>query len=428
MSGSWAASQRRGALTVSAVAAVHWLVIMVIVMLSGLSLAVQTVVAQSCGGRRRARASQSVWLALWGTLWAVPLFVGAAWLGRWGLPHLRLPAQIQQLTNAFWMPRVCGAPPGVAVFALLGFFNGVGRTRVTLLVTAVMAVSNAVLNQWFIFGLGWGIAGAGYATSGAQVLGLLIAMTLFLRPQNRAAYRSHLTWRWCGPRFWRQWRLGLPMGLLWAADLFGFSVFQLMQVRLGSIDGAATQLVMILTACAYVPGVGIAMAGTTVVGQSIGAGNRDWAFTLGNRIVVSVALFMGGMGVLLAIAGPWILPHFVSPLDPERAPLLALAARLLWLAAIYQFFDGLNLGSSFCLRGAGDAKVPALMVLGLSWCIFVPLAYTLTFAPGQGWFDGLPQLGGGAVGGWVAVVIYIALLGAALFWRWRARTWMSMRI
>ena len=64
------------------------------------------------------------------------------------------------------------------------------------------------------------------------------------------------------------------MGLLYAADILGFALFQLMQVRLGNVDGASTQIVLMLTSFCYMPAVGIAMAGTTLVGQAIGAIDR----------------------------------------------------------------------------------------------------------------------------------------------------------
>jgi MATE family multidrug resistance protein len=95
---------------------------------------------------------------------------------------------------------------------------------------------------------------------------------------------------------------------------------------------------------------------------------------------------------------------------------------------VYQFFDGLNMGSAFCLRGAGDAFVPALLVILLAWFGFVPLAHMLSFGPGQGWFDVLPQFGYGARGGWAAVVIYIMLLGLMLLVRWRSHAWERLHI
>jgi MATE family multidrug resistance protein len=81
-----------------------------------------------------------------------------------------------------------------------------------------------------------------------------------------------------------------------------------------------------------------------------------------------------------------------------------------------------------CLRGAGDVAVPAAMVLPLSLLVFLPLAHMLTFAPGQGWFHFLPQLGWGAIGGWVAVLIYIMLLAGALALRWRSGAWRAITL
>jgi MATE family multidrug resistance protein len=285
-----------------------------------------------------------------------------------------------------------------------------------------------VLNQLFIFGLGWGIAGSAWATNVAQLLGLALAVALFLRSPYRRRYRSHLTWRPHALRLLQQLRLGVPMGLSPAADLLAFAIFQMMQTRLGTAGGAATQMVVMLTSLAYMPGFGIASAGTTLVGQSIGAGAREWAQRVGNRVILLAALYMGGIGVLIALGGPWVLPYFAAAHDRDSAAAVALGMRLLWLAAAYQFFDGLNLGSSLCLRGAGDVRVPALLVLSLGFLLLAPLAHALTFPPGQGWVSFLPQFGLGAIGGWVAVLIYVIVLGSALFLRWRSRAWQAIRI
>lgn len=415
-------------LALAAVAAVQWLVLVVIMILGSIGMAVQTVVAQNYGARRLTRASQAVWIALWGTLCTAPLFVLAGSGGHLMLAPFGFDARIETLATEFWFPRVAGSCFGAGVWAVMGFFNGVGRPRVTVLITSVGVIANVVLNYVFIFRFGWGVAGSGWATTVAQAIALALGVTLLLRQRYRDEYKSHLTWR---PRFellWRQFRLGFPMGLLYAADLVGIAIFQMMQVRLGTADGAATQLVMMLTSVAYMPGFGIALAGTTLVGQSIGAGDREWAMCLGTRVTWFAATYMGGAGIVLALAGPLILPLFTSAADAEAAAMIVVGTQILWLAAVYQFFDGLNLCSGLCLRGAGDAVVPAVLVIVLSWFFFVPLAHAMTFAPGQGWFDFLPQLGWGAVGGWAALVLYIFLLGVTLFVRWRSGAWKKIRI
>lgn len=412
----------------AAVAAVHWMAIAVVVGLSGIGMAVQTVVAQTHGARRYVRAAQAVWIGLWGALLATPLFVAIGFAGHGIIAPFGLAPAIQDQAAAFWLPRVAGAPFGCAAWAVLGFFNGIGRPRITMLATMVMAVGNALLNDLFIFRLSWGVAGSGLATSLAQAMGLAVALAWFLSSHFRPRYRAHLSWRPQWARVLAQLRLGLPMGLMVAAELIGFSVFQVMMVRLGAVPGAATQLVMVLTAFAYAPGVGIAMAGTTLVGQAIGAGDRHWARRLGNRTIALASLYMGGMGVLLALSGPWLLPLFMAGSDPLAGEVIALGRKLLWLAAVYQFFDGLSLGSSLCLRGAGDTRVPAMLVLGLSWLLFLPLAHLFAFAPGAGWFSSWPGLGWGARGGWLAVIIYIVIAGALLRLRWASRAWQSLRL
>jgi MATE family multidrug resistance protein len=306
---------------------------------------------------------------------------------------------------------------------MFGFFNGIGRTTVTVAVSSCVALANIALNPLFMFRLGLGVAGSAWATSVAMATGLVIALLVWHGPRYRAAFAVPSTRKPDRWRFWQQLVLGFPMGLLYAADLIGASVFQIMEVDLSPADGAVTQIVMMLTSAAYLPGVGIAIAGTTLVGQAIGAGERQWAFRIGNGTIALAAGYMGLIGLVIALLGPWILPLFVRATDPLASEIARLGGPILWIAAGYQLFDGLNLGSGFALRGAGESAVPAVLVILLSWFIFVPLAHTMIFDASGAWIGGLPQLGWGSIGGWTALLVYVLLLGTALFVRWRSRAW-----
>ena len=409
-------------------AAIFWLVFFFVMLGGGIGLGVQTFVAQYEGSRRRWRAGHATWVGLWGAAATLPLFALLGWYGGPMLRMFGLDPQVEAHALEYWWPRMLGAPLGVALWAILGFFNGVTRPRVTVMTTAIVGIVNAVLNQVFIFELGWGMAGAAWATNVSMLLGLLFALYVFLRPDLRRTYRTHLTWRPDAANLWREFKLGLPMGAMYAADLFGMALFALMQVRLGQVDGATTQIVVMLTSIAYLPGVGLALAGTTLVGQAIGAGDRNWARRLGNAVIAVTTGYMGAVGVVLALLGPWVMPLFVNAADPQAADVVALGVVLLWIAAGYQLFDGLQLGSGFALRGAGDVRVPAMIFFGLAWGVFVPLAHMLSFAPGAGWFDLLPQFGFGAVGGWFALLVYVILLAVAMHLRWRASAWQRIRL
>ena len=346
---------------------------------------------------------------------AAPLFVLVGAARHLILAPFGFDPQIEQLAAAFWFPRMGGAFVGAAVWAMFGFFNGIGRPRVTLVITAgdhahQRAPQPAVHLQARVGHCRLRLGDQRRAAPGARVR----VRRSFSQSHYRAALplAPHLAAARAGGCS-QQLRLGVPMGVSPAADLLGFAIFQMMQTRLGTVGGAATQMVVILTSLAYMPGFGIASAGTTLVGQSIGAGARDWAQRVGNRVILLAALYMGGIGVLIALGGPLaaaVLRRRARCATPP--PRSALGMRLLWLAAGYQFFDGLNLGSSMCLRGAGDVRVPAALVLPVSLAaVRAAGALRSPSRPAQGWVHFLPQFGLGAIGGWVAVLIYVMVLG-----------------
>ena len=410
------------------VGAVYWFVIVIALLAGGVAMAVQTLAAQGYGAGDRLGVAEGVWGGLWVTLAMVPLFLLAGQAGGRLLAPVGLPPGVAGLAEAFWMPRVSGLIGALALWCITSFFNGIGRTRVTLALMVLVGLTNVVLNQVLGLTLGLGVAGVAWATTIAQAVGFCAGLAVFLAPRMRREFATARGWRPRRAALVRLVSLGMPMGLLPAADLIGTGCFQLMMVDLGAVAGAATQVTMMITSLAYMPAVGIGGAGTTLVGQAIGAGDPDWARRLGNTAIALTVSYMALVSLAFALAGPWVMPRFIDPADANAAQVAATAAVLIWLAAGYQVFDGLNFGCGFALRGAGDVRVPAVLTLVLSWFGFLPLAHSLTFAPGEGWVSWLPQFGLGVVGGWTALLIYVVALGSIMALRWRSGAWRGVRV
>jgi MATE family multidrug resistance protein len=407
----------------AAVGASYWFVIVAILFFGGPGLAVQTLAAQAFGAGDNRSASRAAWAGIRGMLLVAPAFVIIALLGPSLIGWLKLDPHVAQLAGEYWFPRLLGGAFAAGIWGTTGFFNGIGRTRITLALMTFVAVLNAVLNQIFIFNLDWGVAGSGWATTAAMGVGLLVSIVLITCRGIDTEFESRNTWRESRAELGRLFRVGFPMGLFPAIDVAGLAAFQAMQVAAGAVGGASTQIVMMLTSIAYLPTMGFALAGTTLVGQSIGAGDKDWANKVGNATIKLAVSYMGFVTVFLAVIGPWLIPLFVNASDPHANAVISLGRTLLWFAAAYQIFDGLNLGAGFCLRGAGDMRVPTLAIIFLSWFVFVPFTHMFTFAPGQGWVDFLPQFGYGAIGGWAVALVYCCILGTFIFLRWRSGAW-----
>lgn len=408
--------------------AIYWAALALIIFMGGLAMAVQTFVAQAYGAGRKTRASHVLWTGFYAALLTTPIFLTAGVFGPQIIARLGIAPEIASLAAEYWWPRMLGGPVSISMWVFLSFFNGIGRPRVSLLVNIFVAITNAVLNELLIFRLGMGMAGAAWATSASLLLGFFILLAIARSEAIRREYRTDRTWRPRARTLRALVALGIPTGLMIAFDVIAMAIFQLIQVRLGPVDGAATQIVMMATSIAYMPAVGIGLAGTTLVGQSIGAGDREWAMKVGNVAILMAVVFMTGIGLLLGLSGPWLMRLFVTPDDPLAAEVIRLGATLMWIAACYQLFDGLNIGSGFCLRGAGDARVPALALAVISWVVFIPLTHMLSFAPGEGYVHFLPQFGLGAAGGWIAAVVYVFVLGTFLVLRWKSRAWQRIAL
>ena len=168
----------------SAMGAVYWPVLVFVLLFGGVGLSVQTLVAQAYGARRYARASQATWTALWASLFTVPRVRRCSRSsGRSDFRALRHSAGNARSRAGRTGFRACWARPlGIALYAVLGFFNGIGRPTITLRITAGVAAINALLNQLFMFDFGLGVAGSAWATGAAQLVGVAMALAWFLTP------------------------------------------------------------------------------------------------------------------------------------------------------------------------------------------------------------------------------------------------------
>jgi len=124
-------------------------------------------------------------------------------------------------------------------------------------------------------------------------------MSLFLATSGNARFHSRLMWRLrparlCASsvRFRGSWC---------SADLRGIALFQIMTVRLGSVDGAATQIRDDADFDRLLARGGLRHERDDARRQSIGAGDKEWAMRLGNA---TIKLSVGYMA-LIGVFSPW---------------------------------------------------------------------------------------------------------------------------
>jgi MATE family multidrug resistance protein len=201
--------------------------------------------------------------------------------------------------------------------------------------------------------------------------------------------------------------LGLPMGAALFFEGGAFSAAAVMAGWLGTVPLAAHQIAISCAALAFMVPLGLSLALAVRTGQAVGAGRRDTVrpMALGATLltcataVVSTACFV--------LAGDTVAGWFVKD-DPA---VVALAARVLVIAAVFQLFDGLQVVFAGALRGLTDVRVPLAAAFVAYWLLALP----------AGWWFGV-RGGGGLEGIWIALAAGLATGAVALGWRLAALT------
>jgi len=106
-----------------------------------------------------------------------------------------------------------------------------------------------------------------------------------------------------------------------------------------------------------------------------------------------------------------IFPHALLRLFTADAGVIAIGTTLLFIAAVFQLFDGLQGVGTGVLRGLGDTRTPMIWNLAGHWLIGLPLAYLLCFV--AEW---------GVVGLWIGLSVGLILVGIVLLATWHRRT------
>ena len=114
--------------------------------------------------------------------------------------------------------------------------------------------------------------------------------------------------------------------------------------------------------------------------------------------LVAVSLFL--------LFPEFLLGLFIDPAEPQRDVILAAGVSLLYVAALFQVMDGMQVMALGLLRGVQDTRGPMVIAAFSYWLIGVPSGYALGFS-----------LGLGGVGVWLGLVIGLTLAAILLLWR-----------
>jgi MATE family multidrug resistance protein len=285
---------------------------------------------------------------------------------------------------------------------------------------------NVLLNWVFIwghFGLpALGLAGSGLATLTARVVAVIgLWFWLTRRPEVKCEWPSSAEATegaalgtanpaWRAPlamtRFREMLEIGIPASGQWLFESGAFSAAAIMMGWLGTVPLAAHQIALACASSAFMFPLGLSIATSMRISKALGAGQQDALRAIGFGSLGVAVVFMTGFALLFAFGGMIIAGAFTHDYE-----VIALSAKLLIVAAIFQLLDGAQVVGSGALRGVGDVRVPTLITFVAYWVVALPGGWLLAF-----------KLGAGPVGVWAGLAAGLGFAALLLGWRFHHKT------
>jgi multidrug resistance protein, MATE family len=321
------------------------------------------------------------------------------------LPLLRAAPEDVAGARSFVLGNIPGMFFFVAFIATKTFLQAHGKIVPLLFAAFVSNVVNWIACNMLVRGddalVAWrlppmglphlGAFGAGLANSIATAVLFLISML--------AAYKYRATGNNPAASVRRILELGVPMGLMFLAEIGAFTTASMLAAWFGPAQVAAYQVALILASQTFMGALGVSGATAVQVGKAIGEGTdpREAGF---------MGITIGALFMLVGVAMFTLFPKALVSYFTQDPEVIRLGTKLLQIAAIFQLFDGVQCVAAGALRGAGDAKVPFWINLGAHWGLGLPVALSLGF--GLNW---------GVTGFFVGLTIGIGSVAIALFMR-----------
>jgi len=380
---------------------------------------VQSFVAQLVGQGRRDDARRYAWYGL-----AIAAFAGA--IAAAAIPAIApvlaltgySPAVRDQMVD-YMAIRMLSVGAVVGVEAIGNWYGGLGNTRMQMiagLITMVLAVaSNWVLIGGHLGAPALGVRGAALASVIASWSGFGFLALGFWRGWGRAPRAG-------GPgglriaELRRVVRFGVPNGLNWFLEYAAFQLFvNGVFAGLGDDAVAALNVVLTVNAAAVFPAAGVATAGAILVGQAIGRGERDHVWAQVKTTLLCSASWMGLLGLIYVLFPGRVLGLFLR--QPGTGALLSIGTMMLGISALWQMLNAVTFTFNESLRAAGDTTWVAVVRMILAWLVFTPSAFaTVKLADG------------GPAGAMLCLIGYVAILAAAIVWRFRSGAWRRIEL
>jgi len=368
-----------GADYLAAAALANHIVILILIIGLGVSMAVTPLVAISIGAGKRDETQilfkQSLVVNFaFGIIMTISILIASELI-----QYLNQPPLVVKYASSYTKILAISIIPWMIYQSYKQFIEGLSITHPPMVVTIIANVVNVFVNWILIFGnLGFPkleLDGAGIATSSSRIFMVIVIILYMNRSKRFNEFDVSLIIRKFNPAIIKKiLRLGLPSGFQYFFEVGAFSFAVVMVGWLGAKSLAAHQIAINLASISFMAVTGISAAGGIRVGNTVGQGDIKETRRAGFSAIILGASIMFFAGLIFVTLRNYLPSLYISDRD-----VISIASSLLVIAALFQLSDGTQAVGIGILRGLTDVKAPTLITFIAYWIIGLPVGYILGF-------------------------------------------------
>lgn len=250
-------------------------------------------------------------------------------------------------------------------------------TKTPMLISVFENVLNVGLNWMFIYGLSMGVKGAAIASAISYTIGgiaMLVAMVSNkkLRICMKDLLADTMILKEC-------LRLGVPALFTNVASCLGYVVFAGMVSGMGTTIFAAHSIAVTAEEIVYIPGYGLRLATSTLVGNALGEKNYQKLKSTVELSVILTMLIMVVNGILLYLFALPLMSIFTSS---QQVALIG--SKMLRMVSFSEPFFGLMIVLEGVSYGMGHTKNVFFCETFSMWCIRIMSTFVCVKIMGLG--------------------------------------------
>ncbi|MCW8329780.1 MATE family efflux transporter [Photobacterium sp. SDRW27] len=286
----------------------------------------------------------------------------------------------QELANKTigYLHAVLFAVPAFLFFQTLkSFSEGLSLTVPAMVIGFIGLAANIPLNWIFVYGKfgapALGGVGCGVATAIVYWL-MFFSMLVYIR-LNKRLNSIGLFSHWHTPQLSaisRLFKLGLPIAASIFFEVSLFAAIALLISPLGSITVAAHQVASNFSSLIFMIPMSLGAALSIRVGHLLGQKDLEEA-KIASRCGLLVGLVIAMLTALLTV----MFREQIAQMYTDNPEVILIAGQLLFLAAIYQCTDAVQVVAAGALRGYKDMRAIFIRTFIAYWILGLPIGYTL---------------------------------------------------